>query len=121
MESVHSESPNPTTHSAVCLNGGASVITARVSPSSGLEDEVGVGSAFRVLVARPALAVSVGRSWTLGEGLHHLCNMQTEECGLITTVIILSTKDESKKKFLHLFKFLSFRSRFNRLTFKQSC
>lgn len=53
-----------------------SVLTKRmsISPSSGLEDEVGVGSAFRVLVARPPLPVGVGLSRTLRERLHHLCN-----------------------------------------------
>ncbi|KAF3859665.1 hypothetical protein F7725_022064 [Dissostichus mawsoni] len=45
-----------------------------VSPSSGLEDEVGVGSAFRVLVSRPALPVGVRRSGALSQGRHHLWN-----------------------------------------------
>lgn len=79
-ESVHTEvmSPNPT-HSAVCLSVGArQEIGARVSPSSSLEDEVGVGSTFRVLVARPTLPVGVGRSRALCEGLHHLCNTHTQ-------------------------------------------
>lgn len=43
------------------------------SPSTCLEDEVGVGRTFWVLVARPTLPVGVGWSWTLGERLHHLC------------------------------------------------
>lgn len=63
-------SPRPDTFRALfeCRRFGD-----RVSPSSGLEDEVGVGGAFRVLVAGPALPVGVGRSRTLSEGLHHLC------------------------------------------------
>ena len=63
----------------VCASvGGALLIGAHVSPSSSLEDEVSVGSAFRVLVSGPALPVGVGGSRTLGQGLHHLCNMQGE-------------------------------------------
>lgn len=49
------------------------------SPSSGLEDEVGVGSAFRVLVAGTALPVGVGWSRTLGQRLHHLCDMERKK------------------------------------------
>jgi len=57
----------------VFLSAGPGRFREHVSPSSGLEDEVGVGGALRVLVARPALPVGVGRSRTLREGLHHLC------------------------------------------------
>lgn len=53
-----------------------SPIGDRASPSSGLEDEVSVGSAFRVLVAGTALPVGVGWSRTLGQRLHHLCDME---------------------------------------------
>lgn len=49
------------------------------SPSSSFEDEVGVGSAFRVLVAGPSLSVGVGWRRTLGERLHHLCKTHRKE------------------------------------------
>lgn len=56
-----------------------SPIGDRASPSSGLEDEVGVGSAFRVLVAGTALPVGVGWSRTMGQRLHHLCDMERKK------------------------------------------
>lgn len=53
-----------------------SVRQTPVSPSPGLEDEVGVGGPFGVLVARPTLSVGVGGCWPLGERLHHLCDAE---------------------------------------------
>lgn len=69
----------PLAQSTFSQSAGHPEVAACVSPSSGLEDEVGVGGAFRVLVARPALPIGVCLSRTLGKGLHHLCNIQRKQ------------------------------------------
>lgn len=59
-------------------------IQAVPSPSSGLEDEVGIGRPLGVLVAWAALPVGVGLGRTLRQRLHHLCNTHTHTKSLAT-------------------------------------